>query len=253
VASLLFACGKTESPSGDKPVEASAPSTRPLAVAPPSVGTVAPPTTASESPAAPDAGAWSTDGIKIIDPTCKQPWVILTTAPPRTPDGAKPQWVWIRQALLANREFQPVGVDSTACEGSLCFPKAAGQVHFATFDIKSTDGIMLVATCNDGGTCNRLAAMYKGIVRTAKPQLGCGKKVPNAAGEGTPTSVWSSADLPGKDDVIAQCARLAACMITVDRSTPGDPGIDCQRAPSHYKLACARKPNCADVIACTKE
>lgn len=50
-------------------------------------------------------------------------------------------------------------------------------------------------------------------------------------------------------DVVDRCARIAACMIATDPSTPGDPpgdpGLDCQKAPSKFKLDWATREPCA--------
>ena len=57
-------------------------------------------------------------------------------------------------------------------------------------------------------------------------------------------------NLPAAGDVVAACARLDACKIATDRSTPGDPFVECQKAPSSFKTECARKYPCAEVMAC---
>lgn len=64
---------------------------------------------------------------------------------------------------------------------------------------------------------------------------------------------WSSdmrQDLPAASDTIARCSRLNACLIATDRSTPGDPFLECQKAPSGFKLDCASRYPCSEVLAC---
>lgn len=192
---------------------------------------------ATPSGTAPVAGAgkYSTDGIQTIPDSCDEPYVILANAPKdKTPSYT---WPWARQALYANPQFR------MAAE-----PKAEQQVAFDVYETEQA--ILLVARCFDGGTCNRLAAMYQGIVRTAKPQLFCGnlpvKGAKHPALVVPPDHHW----LPAPDDAIAKCARLAACEISANPATPGDPGMQCQRAPSSFKLECALKKSCTEVNRC---
>jgi hypothetical protein len=57
-------------------------------------------------------------------------------------------------------------------------------------------------------------------------------------------------NLPSTSDKVAACARLNACMIATDRSTPGDPFLECQKAPGKFKTECADRYPCAEVLAC---
>jgi hypothetical protein len=198
--------------------------------------------------------------IKPIVAGCNRPWVILADAPPRKngpENGTRAGWPFIRQALLANLEFRPVGRGQTDCDGVLCFPKAPGQVHFSEYPFKSTESLMLIATCADGTTCERLAAMYKGTIRVSRPQTGCGINIPAIGAEGTAATLRAPGPperaLPGKRDSMAQCARLGACMTAFDHTVPGDPAIDCMKAPSRFKLQCASLYPCSEVLRCTRE
>ena len=205
------------------------------------------PAVATATPAAPVAPAaagqpggdsYSMGAIKPIADDCKTPSVILATAPKAV--GADYHWPWTRQAMYANRQFKVTG---TA-------PTAPGQVQFKVYEQESA--YSLVAVCNDGGTCNRIAAMYKAIVKSSQPQLFCGalpiKGTQSAGGLVPVAGNW----LPEKSDTVGKCARMAACTIATDVKTPGDPGIECQKAPLKFKLDCTAKDLCADVLACMK-
>jgi hypothetical protein len=218
------------------------------------------PSPASSSATVPSSGDWSTAPIKAIDATCAKPWAILGDSPRKKDGGdghAAGSWPFARQALLANPDFVLVGRGDATCQGALCFPKAPGQVHFTEYPYLKTESVMLIGTCADGGTCNRLAAMYKATVKTARPTLGCGTTVPAIGGEGNPVGLRAGGpaenSLPKSDDSVGECARLAACMIALDHSTPGDPGIECMKAPSKFKISCARKYPCSEVVACMKQ
>ena len=191
------------------------------------------------SPAKPAAAAqgYALDGIKTIPDSCASAHVILSTAPASV--GADHPWQTARQALLANQQFKVVDGE----------PAAPGQVHLGTFD--SNGSFALVAACKDGGTCNQLAAMYKALIRSSHPQVICGH-VPGMSAEPVGAFSFGAAqqNLPTSGDAIAACARLDACMIATDRSTPGDPFLECQKAPSSFKLRCAEKYPCAEVMAC---
>ncbi len=177
--------------------------------------------------------------VKTIPDNCSKPSVILATAPGTV--GQDYNWPWTRQAMLANQQFRVV-------DGP---PAGPMQVRFQAYDYSSA--IAVVATCSDGATCNQLGAMYKAIVRSSAPQLFCGP-VPGVSGEGRRIAMMDpggpQASLPAKSDVIGQCARISACMIASDQSTPGNPGLECQKAPSNFKLTCASRYPCSEVLAC---
>ena len=209
----------------------------------PAVGTPASPATPSP------AQGYALDVIKPIADNCSSAKVIMTSAPANADN--KYSWSFTRQAMLANQQFKVVSGP----------PTAPGQVQFLQFEAgtKKPDGSWpqrnLVAFCADGGTCNQLAAMYKGVVRSSNPTPICGQ-LPGPVGDSSPVSIQQGdpkGDLPGDSDVIGMCARLSACMIATDRATPGDPGLECQKAPSKFKTACAKKYPCSEVLACTAQ
>jgi hypothetical protein len=41
-------------------------------------------------------------------------------------------------------------------------------------------------------------------------------------------------------------------MRALDFSGSNDPALECQKAPTRFKLDCATKQTCADVVACAK-
>lgn len=200
--------------------------------------------TAEPAPApapAPAVTGYPLDKIKTIPDNCQSPSVILSTAPKKV--GSDYPWNISRQALLANQQFKVVSEP----------PAVPGEVKLATFAMG--ESLALVAQCNDGGTCNALAAMYKAIVRTSVPQVYCGA-VPGLSSGPVHGFSWADepgANLPAKTDTVALCARLNACMIATDRNTPGDPFVECQRGPSKFKTACARRYPCAEVMACVEK
>jgi hypothetical protein len=192
--------------------------------------------------AAPSATGYSLAAVKTIADNCSSARAILATAPASV--GNTYPWNISRQALLANQQLKVV-------QGA---PTAPGQISLATHTYGAS-ALALVASCADGGTCNQLAAMYKAIVRSSHPQVICGK-VPNVSSTPVNSFSWAGSpegNLPARGDVVAACARLSACMIATDRSTPGDPFLECQRAPSKFKTACATRHPCADVIACADQ
>lgn len=197
--------------------------------------------TEGASAAAPAAAATGYDlsAIKTIADNCSSPKVLLTTAVKK--EGAEYSWHATRQALLANQQFRVV----------MGAPAIPGQVSLNIYEYGS-NALAVVAACNDGGTCNQLAAMYKAIVRTSNPQVVCGP-LPGIGASPVSSFKWDAnpqGNLPPEKDVSALCARLDACMIATDRSTPGDPFVECQKAPSGFKTQCARRFPCAEVMAC---
>jgi hypothetical protein len=179
--------------------------------------------------------------IKSIPDNCSTPWVVLATAPKSV--GESYPWNISRQALLANQQFKVVSGP----------PSAPGQIALATHSYNDS-AYALVATCKDGGTCNQVAAMYKTIVRSSHPQIACGKIQGVSSSPVGPPFNWGAepkANLPAEGDAVALCARLNACMIATDRATPGDPFVECQKAPHKFKTKCATRYPCAEVLACT--
>ncbi len=184
---------------------------------------------------------------KIPD-NCASPWVVLATAPNSA--GVDYPWTWSRQALLANQQFKVVSGDPSA-PGEVTF-----QVHLASD--RYQNAWVLVGKCHDGGTCNKLAAMYKAIVKGAQSQPTCGSlpmdlsqatfKKPALRELGNPQNT-----LPDSNDTIGQCARLQACSVAMDppsKAGKEEIGYECQKSPSKFKTSCARRYPCAEVMKC---
>jgi hypothetical protein len=181
------------------------------------------------------------DGIKTIPDDCTRPEVLLATAPKSV--GPDYPWHVTRQALLANQQFKVVHEHP---------PDAPGQIAVTAWGY-GDNAYALVALCADGATCNRLAAMYKAVVRSSHAQVLCKTPIAGISNSPVNTFRWSDdpkSNLPQDGELPALCARLSACSIATDQSTPGDPFLECQKAPSKFKTDCAKRYPCAEVIAC---
>jgi len=239
VFALLLSCGKVNEIIG-RTKKAPAP---PPPAAPAPVASTPPPTADASAAAA----AYSTEGLKTIPDDCAKAMVLLTTVPRAKND--KYPWTFARQALLAHPQFKI---------GSALPPKTVNTITLQQNDFragKAKPSKALVAICNNGATCNKLAAMYKNVVRGSKPDLFC-ENVPNAIrepGSFVDFGIDPAKDLPGARDVTAQCARLAACTIAADHNTPGDPSAQCQKTPADFKTQCALQTTCAAVLDCMKK
>jgi hypothetical protein len=180
-------------------------------------------------------GAYPPYGTQIPS-SCEEPAVLLATIPSSAPpDYAYP---WTRETMLVHDDFVQVrdlGALASTAKGVMYF-----QAHVK-------DARALVARCHDAATCNKLSAMYKAVVRTSAPEAGCGFKAVGVTD--APVAKPLDLSLPGKD-TIARCARINACLVATDHATPGNPGIECQKAPSKFKLDCAGEAKCKDVLAC---
>ena len=244
VALLAAACGGEAADA--KPEGAG--SAKPAASAP---GAAAKPAPSAAAPAAPDAAkpatgaapadkavtapeqqSYSMDGIKTIPDNCSNAHVILANAPASV--GKDYPWVWSKQALLANQQFKTVSGAATA----------PGQVSFAAHqaDASMAEAWVLLATCGDGSTCNRLASMYKAVVKSSNPTVFCG---PVPANLGSPKKQVDllaggpEANVPQKGDTIGLCARIGACTVASKPDTKDDVGIQCQKAldpKRHYDI-----------------
>jgi hypothetical protein len=219
----------------------------PPATAPPSSVAAAPPAApavpAEAEPAAPPPLeiAYPFTGIATIPDDCAEPSVTLTTAPKKM--GWDYDWTWTRQALLANPQFQIVDWPGK--------PDKSMAIRLDMYEIP--EGFALVAVCHDGATCNKLAAMYRSTVQTCNPQLHCGA-LPIA---GTPRrSAIVPADgrwLPLDDaNVVGRCARIGVCLRVEHERFRGNPGVACQSAPAQFKVDCAKKPTCGEVVQCLR-
>jgi hypothetical protein len=173
----------------------------------------------------------------------------MTSAPESV--GVDYPWTWTRQALLANQQYKVV-------EGTPSVPgEVAFEVHQASS--KHSGAWVLVARCADGGTCNKLAAMQKAIVKGAAAQPVCGA-LPMDLSPATRKKVVlrelgnPQNTLPDRTDVVGQCARLHACTVAMDpkANATTDIGLSCQKSPSSFKTSCASAYPCAAVLACLK-
>lgn len=241
--------GKTAmsgAPTAAKPTGAMSASASSTATdAPMASGTAAAPGTAAASGTA-SAGAaagapadYPMTGIKPLAADCAKPNALLASGPVKL--GLEFPWPLPRQAFLAHRAFKIVKGE----------PAAPGEVRLGTHELK--EGYALVAKCKDADTCNKAAAMYKGVIRSSNPILYCGS-VPGVSAEPKDSGFEWSADpaqnLPKKDETVGNCARLDACWIAQDHNAPGDPFLECQKAPQGFKLDCAQKTTCQEVVKC---
>lgn len=245
---LLFVCAACNSRSSE-----TKPTTETNAVAPPRQTTATDqsnaaqgPTdsagTAKPSPPSPAKERYSMDGINAIPEECVRPKVVLATVPQSL--GKDYPWSITRQALLANQQFRVI---------SGYRPDVLGQISLASWEYGEVS-YALVAVCADGTTCNRLAAMYKAVVRSSDPKVVCAQRIQGMSRNPVGTFQWEEdprANLPKDGDLVAACARLSACMIATDPSTPGDPYLECQKAPASFKTDCAKRYPCSEVLACT--
>jgi hypothetical protein len=194
-------------------------------------------------PVAPSTPKFDRSFIRPIAETCSDGKIVFAIITRSVFEKPGFHWRWADQVMLASPEFRVV-------PHAALFP---GTIAFMVYDHGSSGNVALVGHCGHGGTCNDIAAAYKAIVRSSSPQIFCGS-VPGLGRETgmqlVPTG--NRSDLPGSDDVISQCARVAACMIRADPNTPGDPGLECQRAPSGFKVSCASRYPCSEVMACMK-
>jgi hypothetical protein len=196
----------------------------------------------------PEQQSYSMEGIKKIADNCAKAFVIMSTAPDSV--GQDYAWTWARQALLANQQFKVVDGE----------PQAPGQVSFELHKASERfqNAWVLVAKCKDGGTCNYLAAMHKAIVKGSSSTPICGP-LPMALSQATfrkpvlRAAGFSTNTLPEATDGTGLCARLHACTIAMDTSKATNIGFDCQKAPSRFKTACARKYPCQAVMDCLGE
>jgi hypothetical protein len=241
LALLLVGCCKTPGGDSDKTQgPASASATQSPSAAQKATGT---PTAAATAPK-PAEGVYPLTAIKAMPENCSKAHVLMTTAPVNEKNHYP--WTWTRQAVIVHPEFK-------ANSGNQ--PKLPGEVLFEMYDYgNDSKAKALIAHCADGGTCNRLAAMYKAVVPSSHPSPMCGE-IPNL--KGSPVIVpipqpglGDEDDMPSSGDTVALCARLSVCMIHTNPSTPGDPGIDCQRAPSKFKTQCALRKPCSAVMEC---
>jgi hypothetical protein len=251
VAALSFACGdkdntaKPEAAGSAKPAAAAssgAPGAKAATPAkgakPEGEGAKAEDAKPSGPVTTPEQQSYPMGNIKAIPDNCSNAHAIIANAPKSL--GEDYAWPYTKQALLANQQFKTVSSAS-----------APGQVSFAMYE--ANGAYALVAKCGDGSTCNRLAAMYKHVVKSSSPQVMCGD-VPSYMGAPVKQVSLISGDpasnVPQAGDTIGMCARIAACTIATKPDTTDDVGSACQKGPSNFKTQCASKYPCAEVMAC---
>jgi hypothetical protein len=243
---LLVGCGG-EKP-GAEPAKTSAPSSSgaPAAntttAAATAATTAAPSSAPSSTAAASPAGDYPMGDLKPIPSDCARPRVLLTSGPAKL--GLEFPWPLAKQVLLAHDSFHVVKSK----------PSKPGEIFLGTHEVEKI-GYGLVAECKDAETCNKLAAMYKGVMRSSTPQPYCGKMgglSDEPKDSGFEWSANKKDNLPKDDEVQSQCARVTACMIKADHSIPGDPYLECQKSPVKFKPKCPEKETCSEVLACAK-
>lgn len=206
----------------------------------------APAVSASAAAAAEAAGDYNTAALRPIAEDCKAPLAILTAVPMKLFRSEGYQWRFASQVAIANPGFK---YRKTLDGGP-------GQLAFASVEHTATQGAALVARCTDTKTCMRFAAAYKTVVPTSKPELFCAK-APTLGADlsgGPSVQFGPDADIftvaPGEADTVSECVRLAACQAQRDKKLDGDPAIECQKHPSHFKVGCATSKTCSEVLAC---
>ena len=167
--------------------------------------------------------------------------MVLTTAPRKM--GWDYDWTWTRQALLASTQFHIVEGPGK--------PEKPMDLRLDMYEIPA--GFALVAVCRDGATCNKLAAMYRSTVQTCNPQLHCGP-LPIAGAPRRSALVPKDGEWLPLDDanVIGRCARIGVCLRVEHQLFKGNPGVACQSAPGSFRVECAKKASCSEVVQCLR-
>ncbi|APR75604.1 Hypothetical protein A7982_00950 [Minicystis rosea] len=238
----LSACAaSTEPPPAPPPSPTAAPSAAPIATAAPNAPAAA--TSAEPGPADPPPLEidYPVKGLSTIPDDCKEPSVVLTTAPKKM--GWDYDWTWTRQAFFANPQFHIVDWPGK--------PERPMEVRLDMYAIP--DGFALVGVCRDGATCNKLAAMYKSTVPTCSPKLHCGPLPIEGAPKRSAIIPANGQWLPTEDaNVIGRCARIGVCLRMKHEPFRGNPGVVCQSAPTKMKIDCATKATCDEVVSCLR-
>ncbi len=251
LALTLFACklpfgNDKETPPAPAAPAATAVPALPVFVTAQPVVSAAPAATAA--PVASALTDYSAEGLVALPENCVDSQVVLGAVPKNFYASDTFGWRHVRQVALANPRFKFVrNLNKTAI---------AGEVAFTVNEHKPTKGVALVAHCGTAKTCLDFAAAYRTVVPTAKPTLLCGAN-PNIGkrilgGENVLPDSGKIADvLPDKKDVQSQCVRLAACKAARDFRLETDEAQACMMKPSQFKLNCARKKSCEQVLSCS--
>jgi hypothetical protein len=256
VIAALFACKKHDGSAGSKcgtdadcknGLACQGGSCVVKAVAEPPATPAAVPPAVSQAPASqrntvPDPWTYPETGFTPIASTCGDPYVVVVTLPDTA--AADYDYYYTRYMLHA---YSPAFTEVPS--GSGLEPR---QVTFREVNRKGQRS--LVAKCGDARTANKFVAAYRNAVRGSTPQPVCGADVSGWNNLKRSITVTGK-DLvpPGGDSqpaVQQQCARLGVCLAILRPDTPGNPGVDCLRAPTRFDRHCTRKATCSDVLSC---
>lgn len=175
------------------------------------------------------------DSIKTIAEDCKTAFMVFSSA--KKGVFEKSHFPFGDQALHEHPQFKVVA----------SMPAKAMELRLEAYEMEGKpDLYLLAARCFDGATCNRLAAMYKGVVPSTNPQLVCAERISGTQGAGR-TFVLSD---KFTDDLRTKCARLSVCRHKLDRDLKEDVGVECVKAPHKFKLDCYKKDDCKEVVSC---
>lgn len=206
-----------------------------------------PQATSTEVPQAP-RDAYSMEGLGELPANCTDPGVVLLAVPKKIFESDSFDWRHARQVVLANPQFE---VARNLTPGS-----KSHAIAFTENEHQPTKGVALVAHCKTAATCLELAAAYRTVVPTAKPTPICGAN-PNVGAriQGgrsvLPPNGSIGEILPGDKDIQSQCVRLAACKAARDHALSDDETQGCMRKPSDFKIRCALKKTCSEVLTCS--
>jgi hypothetical protein len=200
----------------------------------------APPT--NERNTVPDPWTYPETGFTPVASTCADPYVVVVTLPDTAP--ADYDYYFTRYMLHA---YAPSFTE--VATGSVLGPR---QVTFREVNRKGQRS--LVAKCGDARTANKFVAAYRNAVRGSTPQPVCGTDVSGWNNLKRSITVTGKDLIPPSGDsqpaVQQQCARLGVCLAILRPDTPGNPGVDCTRAPTRFDRHCTRKATCGEVVTC---
>jgi hypothetical protein len=207
---------------------------------------------ASAPSSAPQAALsdYSTEGIGSLPENCTDSAVVMMAVPKNYYSNDTFDWRHVRQVALANPEFEIVR--------SLSAGSKPQSIAFSENEHTPTKGVALVAHCKTAATCLKFAAAYRTVVPTAKLTPICGAN-PNIGARITggktvlPDSGRIADVLPDdkNKDAQSECVRLAACKAARDHALPSDETQECMKKPGSFKLHCAHKKTCEQVLACS--
>lgn len=193
-----------------------------------------------------EPGVYPLGVINAVAENCRSASVMLAAVPTNVAQKDDFAWSFAIQALYAHSQFKLTPRARLSAKGQVAFEDVAVNA--------SATG--LIAYCHDGATCSQLAAMYKATVPSSKPEVYCGKTWEAGQPSNGLTNELSLRAIAKKkleDGASSMCARIGVCTKHQDPGTEGDPGVECQRAPTKYKYQCAKKDTCESVIECTKQ